>query len=137
MFNGAMERNGVKVTTSEFWFSWCLKIVWELNVDNIIILKLHSWATYGDEMLFFIKNMLRVGIRCLEIVVFGPHIVVLFSHLADMKCFLLVYLIGQSRRNVNHFLVDNYCIVVLHPIMIRNRRFCRGHQRVPRGTFIS
>ena len=76
-----MKRNGVKVTTPEFWFSWCLRIVWELNVDNIVILKLCRWATCGNRVLL---------IRCLEVVVFEPYIVLLFSHLTDLKCFLLV-----------------------------------------------
>ena len=137
MFNGTVKRNGVKVTTPEFWFSWCLRIIWELNVDNIIVLKLYSWSMYGDEMLFFIKNTLRVRIRCLDVVAFGSHIVLLFSYLADTKCFLLVCLIGQSRRNVYHYFVDDHCIVALHPIMICNRWFCRGHQKVPRDMFIS
>ena len=127
MLNGTVKRNGVKVTTPEFWFSWHLKVIWELNVDKIVVLKLYSWATCGNEVLFFIKSTLRVGIRCLEVVVFEPHVVLLFSCLADTKCFLLVCLKGQSRRNVYHFFIDDYNVVVLHSIIIHNRRFCRGH----------
>jgi len=88
-----MKRNGMKVTTPEFQFSWCLRIIWELNVDNIVVLELYRWAICGDGVLFFIKNTLRAGIRCLEVVMFGPYVVLLFSCLADMKCFLLVCLI--------------------------------------------
>ena len=132
-----MKRNGVKVTTPEFQFSWCLRIIWELNVDNIVVLKLHSWATYRNRMLFFIKNMLRVEVRYLEVVAFGPHVVLLFSHLADTKCFLILCPMRQTRRSIYYFFVNDHCIVVLHSIIIRNRRFCREHRQVPRDMFIS
>ena len=121
MLNGTMKGNRVKVTTPEFQFSWHLRIIWELNVDNIVVLKLHSWATCGDGMLFFIKNTLRVGIRCLEVVMFRPHIVLLFSHLTDTKCFLLVCVVATTRpmsnssttsKSQGRYLVGNMSYVI-------------------------
>ena len=132
-----MKWNRVKITIPEFRFCGHLRIVWKLNVNNINILDVYSWTMSRVGVLFFIKNMLRGWFGCIEVTTFKPHIVLLFGHLADSKCFLLFFLIGQSRRNVIYFLVNGHGIVAFHPLVVCNGRFCREHWWIPRYVSFS
>ena len=132
-----MQRNGVKVTILEIWFSWHLVIIRELDINNVVVFHLDGCATCGVGLMLFVKNMLRVWVAWHEVIAFSLCISLMFSCLADMKCFLLVCLIRQSKRDIYLFVINIHSIVVCYPFMVCNWGFCRGHWRVPKDVSIS
>ena len=70
-----MKRNRMKITAPEFWFSESLRIIRELDVDDIDILIVCSRSMCRDRVLFIAENMSRVRIDQIEVVIFEPHVV--------------------------------------------------------------
>jgi len=44
MFDGSMKGNGVERTTPYLWFGQGLRIIWELDVDDIILVVGMRWG---------------------------------------------------------------------------------------------
>ena len=65
----------MKITASEFWFSRSLKIIRELDVDNIDVLIICSRSMYRNRVLFITENMLKVRIDQIGVVMFELYIV--------------------------------------------------------------
>jgi len=65
----------MKITASEFWFSRSLRIIRELDVDDIDVLVVCSRSMYRDRVLFITENMLRVRIDQIGVVMFEPYVV--------------------------------------------------------------
>ena len=122
-----MKKNRVETTIPEFWFSGHMWIIWELYIDDVIVLIVCSKATLRVRLLFFIKNILGDWFRCIEAIVLKLYIGLVFSCLTNSKCLLLFILIGQGRGIVVHDFIDIHAIVVSYPLVVGNRRLCRGY----------
>ena len=60
MFNRFVKRDGMKIIASEFQFSRSLRIVRELDVNDVDVLIIYSRSTCRNKVLFIAENMLRV-----------------------------------------------------------------------------
>ena len=56
VFNWSMKRDRMKITASEFWFSRSLKIIRELDVDNIDVLIVCSRSMYSFLLVCLIRQ---------------------------------------------------------------------------------
>ena len=135
MFDGAVQRYGVEVTTLEIWFGWGLRVVRKLDVDDVVIFSLGDYTT-SREITLFHRNMFRVWIWCLKVSTFWSHISLLFSHLADINCFLLLCVIRQS-KSWFYWSFINVHTIVYHPFIVCNWRHCGGYQWVSKYTSVS
>ena len=86
-----------------------------------------SGATLRVRSLFFIKNMLGVQFGCIEAIALKSCVGLLFNHLSNLKCLFLFFLIGQDKEIVIHDFVNIHAIVVSHPLVVGDRRLCRGY----------
>ena len=110
--------------------------MWKLDIDDIVILVACSLTMCRVWRGMFSKNTLWSNFWRLEVTTLIPHVWLLFSCLADLKCQLLKCLIGQSRIDVV-YVIYIHSIVAFYFLMVHNRWFCRRHWKVPRKIFFS
>ena len=63
MFNRSVKKSRVEITTPEFQFGRSLRIIEELDINDIVILNVYSRAIYKGRVLFINNNTLRVEVE--------------------------------------------------------------------------
>ena len=126
----------MKSTILYFGVCWCIGIVQQQNVDECTSLILHSRSIRRGWVGVICKIMLWACVGG-EVYLCRPHVCLVLSHLTETKSFLLSCLIRQLKGEILvREVVDIHTIVLLHPLMISNRRLCGGHWIVPRNARI-